>query len=302
MGKAIPRLVHIGREVLKNFAMGAPLVVRIRGSRVVYADMASTLDAAKQTLLLYQTHLQRYCGSQDFARGKNVLEVGPGSHLGLSLCFLARGATSAVAIDRFRNLLPSPQLQDIHRAVTDLWPKGMQDGVRELLNQPREAFERRGGRLCYFQVPVEDAARHIVQRFEIAFSYGVLGLVTDLEATMRGLYALLAPGGVMVHRVHHGTHGVIVAGHAGMLHQYTYGPRVWNWMYSSRGGPNRLPANAYKDACQRSGFVDVEIHPDQRLTEQEVEQNRPLLHPDFRRRTTEDLATHVSVLLARRPS
>jgi len=302
MPELVDRTVHIAAEILKNHAMGFQVVREYRRTRAGYPDVDSAVAAVRRTSEFYDKYLKIASGREDPVQGKRVLEVGPGSNLGLLLWFLARGAVSGTAIDRFPDLLPTPQLQALHHAIAARWPASMQQRVEDLVGLPAQRFERDDCRLKYRpNLALEAATHQLSGQFDIVVSYGVLGLIRDIPGTSRELYRLLSPGGVMVHRVHHGTHGRIDGVRAGILHQYTYSERLWQMMYSNRGGPNRQPARAYRKACQEAGLEDVQVIPVQQVPINLIERSRPLLHPQFRTRSAEDLCIHASALLARRP-
>jgi len=295
-------VLTITREIVKNYVMHSELVRRHRGSRSAAPDLAKGIEAARRTAQFYQTHLRRLGYAEPRFDGKRVLEVGPGSHLGIPLWFLAHGAAFAAAVDRYPDLMRPPGLAEFHQRWIQDWPAEAREHVASLAQQPAPAFQTRTGPLHYCApLCIEHAAEALPGKFDIVLSFNVLGYVTDVDATFHALYALMGPGAVMVHRIHHGTHGRVDGVRAGWLHQYTYSRRVWRMMYSNRGGPNREPASAYLKACRAAGFADAALDAVQRLPDEVVEQNRALVHPSFAGWSHDDFAVHSSVLVARRP-
>lgn len=292
---------QVTTAILKNQALAIPWVRRYRGSRSAYVTMDRTLDVFRKTTTVYQTHLEAAGIAPHWIAGKHVLDVGSGAHLGVCLWFLAQEAASTTAVDRFRDLLPDGDLRRIHVALADSWPSPMRRRVEPLLSVGTEMLECGDRPLIYRPwFPIEKAAGKLRGMYDLLVSFNVLGYVTDLRATFESMYALLAPGGMMIHRVHHGTHGPTEGVRGGWLHQYTYGARIWRLMYSNRGGPNRQPASSYRRACVEAGFSTVELDPVQRVSAEEIRRERPVLAPEFQQWSDEDLATHASVLTARK--
>ena len=106
-------VLEVFREMAKNVAMGIPAV---RNARVARRRTALPLDAshldryAFPLLDLVTTHV----GS---VSGKTILEIGPGDHLASGLAFLAAGAKSYSALDRFPGAYESELSRRWYRLV-----------------------------------------------------------------------------------------------------------------------------------------------------------------------------------------
>ena len=289
------RSFFIATEILKNIAMSLPAVRARRGSRSNYANL---LDRLRLTRDFYESELRS--ASVDPA-GKAVVELGPGSNLGGSLYMLARGAASAFAADKYQDLLPGPQLRELHQQLAAGWTERMRTAVADLLPHDALWFRAGNSRLQYAgNVPAEQLGAKFPHQFDLAFSFGVLGCVSDLDQTMRSLYASLRPGGFMLHWLNNGTPCYHDGDLGGCLNMYTFGPRIWRMMYSHRSGPNRLPYTAFERPARQAGFTDVHVRPALWFTDEAVERHRAVLAKPFRNWRTDQLGVHAAVLTARK--
>jgi SAM-dependent methyltransferase len=238
----------IAYEVQKN------LVSRTRerrgGLRAITAHGASLGDPAKR--VAYSAGVFRWfirvAGLEpDDLQGARVLEIGPGEDLCVALRFLAADAARVSLIDRFTFDVDPGWEREVYRLLLeDL----ADDGRRRLsgLLAPDGRLEADGTRLEMIRgVGIEAGAERLGERrFDLIGSVAVLEHVYDLEASLRAMDALLAPGGRMVHQVDLRDHGMFSAGGRHPLEFLTIPDSLYRLMTSHTGAPNRERIGTYR--------------------------------------------------------
>lgn len=296
MSEGSRRGAFVLREILKNLAMGFSAVRAIRGSRTRRSNAREAIAAAVAMWDFYSKQMKRLGLSADFVGGKRVLEIGPGATLLTPLWFLAMGARHVEGVDRFMDLQAPNELAGLNSLAAESWPPEMRARVQDVLAWVPPGKE--GDRLRYRQFPVEAPPDSPDGSFDLMVSFNTLEHVDDVRATMQSLYRLLAPGGLMIHRINCGTHGEAATFAAGYLNQLTFSRPLWRLMYSNRGGTNQEPMGAFVRACELAGFNNIQVEVLERISDEEVKRLRPLLHPDFRGRQTQDLTVLSFALTA----
>jgi SAM-dependent methyltransferase len=229
--------------------------------------------------------------------GLRVLELGPGDDLGIAMLFKEAGADATVC-DRFL----------VRRDPTRLSALA---GALGLPGDPRPTVVDGVG--------AERAADHFGhQSFDLVYSIAVLEHVSDLDAALDSVMALVRPGGAMVHYIGGGDHGMF-GGH----HPLTYlrVPRpIYRAMTSHSGGPNRVYPSDVRRVMERSRWpyslsltqvmtrpflseaqalpVDVTEYPD--LVE-DVERIRSRLREPYRSLPASELLVEGALLVAHPP-
>ena len=229
--------------------------------------------------------------------GRHVLELGPGDDLGIAMLFQDGGAETTVS-DRFLVRRDPARLTILARSL------GLSGDSRPTVVEG---------------VGAERAAEHFGSRvFDLVYSIAVLEHVGSLDAALGSVMALLRPGGVMVHYIGGGDHGMF-SGHDPLT--YLRIPRtIYRAMTTHSGGPNRVYPIDVRRVMERSGWryslsltqvmtqpflsesqalpVDVAQYPD--LAEQ-VERMRACLREPFRSLPAGELLVEGTLLVAQRP-
>jgi SAM-dependent methyltransferase len=196
-------------------------------------------------------------------RGLRVLELGPGNDLSIARLMLTNGAGQVVALDRF--------------------------GVPHAKTHGLAFVEGVG---------VEDAPAHFgPASFDLVYSVAVLEHVADFEAAIRAIYQLLAPGGITVHSIGGGDHGMFTDGGKHPLTYMTIPEPLYRLMTAHSGGPNRVLVPDIRRAAARYDWewrLEIEERQDA-----EVEQIRPRLRSPFRDLPATDLTVTGTTLICR---
>lgn len=187
-------------------------------------------------------------------RGRDALELGPGSSIATGALLLAHGARSYMAVDAFRLAGHEPAFHRtvIERARAALEPADVERALA-LVAQPSEAFAYRTdsgfdiGALCGDR------------RFDLIVSCAAFEHFTDIERTIAALSTVARPGAVSLHIVDFQTHsGWIRDRDPNNIYRFPA------WLYrllTFPGQPNRKRPADYLRAFEENGWDDVRFIP-----------------------------------------
>lgn len=231
------------REVGKNLAMAVPWLRRWRTARGRTAQVPDTAGIDRYYLLLDQ--VLAHTGP---VAGKSVLEIGPGDNLMTGLAFLAAGARSYTAIDRFPGPYGDARARRWYALLMADWPR----------RYPGLAWP---ARLDPARFPETEMVRAIpvsVEKFEatdcynIVCSFAVGQHVRNVAAFARAMRGALARDGVGIHVVDFSGHQWDRPSDPMLFRRF---PKwLWNAMGSNRGFPNRVPYAAFRAMLEASGL------------------------------------------------
>lgn len=236
-------------EIAKNAAMSVPVVRRIRAAlgRTMIAEETQALD--RYVFRLFELVCQ-YCGN---VAGKSILEIGPGDNLATGLAFLAAGARSYTAIDRFPGAYRSAAARGIYRQLASAWPYGTWPAHLD-----PETFPD-GANVTTAAMAVENVSH--VFKFDIVCSYHVGEHVSNIDSFAKLTAYAVNPTGTAVHQIDFGGHQWNRFGDPFLFLKFP--SWIWSMMGSERGEPNRIRFDEYRAAFARAG-LDVQV-PARRL-------------------------------------
>lgn len=195
---------------------------------------------AEYDIGIAQHYLDRLAAVGETVEGKRVLELGPGSDLGVGILLLKAGAASYTAFDRFplAENAPSDVYERLHeRASVDL----------SFLTEIRYEVEPSFNLLRRFHE----------QEFDLALSIAAFEHFDDVEETLRQLHGLLSPDALLLAEIDLQTHSRWIR-EADPNNIYRY-PRWLYRMFSFPGQPNRVRPTDYLRLL--SDWRDVRLMP-----------------------------------------
>jgi SAM-dependent methyltransferase len=243
----------------------------------------------------------------------DIVEIGPGDNFGVALLFLAHGARSVTAIDKFEPERDLARQNAIYRAL------GNRHDLARLFNG--EVSEAAIRNLTY--LPGMPAERYFVAGAPAAdavVSRAVLEHLDDPLVALDAMWASLRPGGLLLHRIDLRDHGMFAGAHP--LAFLTIGSALYRAMTAETGWPNRLLLPAYRTFLNQRGWpgrtgitrlvgvpgefpaVSWEQLPAEARQQAlaQVRAIRPRLAAPFRMMADEDLAVAGFVLVAEKPA
>lgn len=271
----------------------------------------------------------RYGGlSEEALHGKTVLELGPGDNLGVALRFLACGARMVVCLDKYDYgaCSASPEAVEIYRGLRNQLAEQQQaafDAAAQL--EPRVEFAAPRLR-CVSGGGAERAEEMLPgETFDLIVSRAVLHEIYDLDRAFQAMNVLLAPGGMLLHKIDLRDYGMFSAQGFHPLEFLTIPNAVYYHIACGSARPNRRRPDYYRTRMQEMGYESVLFTSDiltangqsaeipsprkglQRGVDYTDEQAamiaeiRTRLAPEFRHLADEDLLATGVFLVARKP-
>jgi SAM-dependent methyltransferase len=231
----------------------------------------------------------------------NTLELGPGPILANGVRFIAEGAASYTALDRFDLLRDDREVRRVYRELIGQLSCEQQQRCQGLIADDDAGRKLFDSRIQSVVAKIEDSSEKIgIGHFDLAVSFDVLEHVDDLVATMRSIRSLLKPGGIMIHRVDVSIHGADTDVHR--LAHLVFSERAWRMISSKRALCNRNRPSEFIAAAEALGFETLLFQPTTRLAPEGVAAIRPRLSKEFAHCSFEDLAVLDFVWIARSPT
>jgi SAM-dependent methyltransferase len=286
------------REIAKNVLMHFPGASRLRKRLYARENDPGELLARQQTLVWPTYESVLLAGNSAVLTGGNILEIGPGPVLGNGVRFIARGAASYMALDRFDLYRTDDEAHRVYRSLVESLPPPERARCGTLIRSSGPGLF--DSRLQFLQLTIEDASlRFPAGHFSLIVSYNVLEHVEDVPSALRSMRRLLRPGGLAIHRVDVSTHGDRSALHP--LWQLTIPDWLWQAMYSVRSYPNRLRPADYALMARAAGLKELRRDATTCLEIAAVEAFRPHLLLRYRALPVEDLRILDFVWVLERP-
>ncbi len=254
-------------DIAKNQALALPTMRAIEQRR--HRTRTARQQGAEYARATYG-YLRRDLSPHHPLTG-TLLEVGPGTDLGVCALFAGDGMDEAVAIDIVPWQQPDPQI------YRDL-------GVEDVLERVRYMAP-----VTIDDTPFEDAS------FDVVISYSCFEHFLKPSAAVREIARLLKPGGITGHVIDMRNH----RNFAEPLDHLRYPEWLWRLMVSRRPfATNRWRLYNYIEAFDQVGLRVVEA----RVTEKaEVSEHvRQQLQPEWRCRDRTDLEPVVAWIAARK--
>lgn len=275
--------------------------VRPRGIAGKYINKNIAYDA--HVVSTTQKRLQKYLHTKKPFQDKRVLELGPGQDLGTGILFLANGANSYLAIDRFALAQPNEKfygtLQDyIAKEYGTKLTKKASCAIKHCLGDPSTA------QLPFFEYMAPQRNLELLtedkrSKFDFITSQSVLHTIDDIDQLFQDSHAILKEGGVMCHEIDLRTMMGIFR-HRDPLNILRYGQRVYKAFLSYPGAPNRLRSDWYITSAEKIGFRNVYFEPLITMKDDSLESFLPGINQNFQAKKKETLAHLTGVLYAQK--
>ncbi len=223
------------------------------------SDTATCIEYDIRIVEHWLSHLQRYMHGAVSLAGKNVLELGPGSDLGIGICLLAEGCSQYNACD-VNDLMKSTPDSFYEQFFEKLESINSQTNIDFLKKQLKETKAGNPSRLNYVVHNDFDIISAFGQStVDLAFSQAAFEHFDDIDATISQLSAVCKPGAVLVAEIDLKTHTRWIRDKdPNNIYRYP------DWIYNAfwfRGIPNRVRPFQYRDALKRHGWTDITITP-----------------------------------------
>jgi SAM-dependent methyltransferase len=213
-------------------------------------------------------HLRAYAGDQLAVRDKAVLELGPGSDLGVGLYLLAKGAAVYHACDV--NDLTQYAPAGFYAALVDRIIALQTPASREFLESQIEDAQR--GTASKLRVVVRSdfdlVSSFGADSIDIVFSQAAFEHFDDVVRTVQQLSIVCRPGATIVAEIDLKTHSRWIRD-KDPNNIYRYSNSLYRAFWF-RGIPNRVRPYQYQQIFERHGWVDVSVVPIERVTDRQI--------------------------------
>jgi SAM-dependent methyltransferase len=238
-------------------------------------------------------YLAAYSAADADLRGRNVLELGPGSDLGVGLYLLAKGAAAyhACDVNDLSRHAPASFYTSLIEHIGAADP-----GVDTASLKSQIELTRLGlaSRLRY--VVREDF--DLVSAFgsntmDLVFSQAAFEHFDDVARTVQQLTAVCKPGAIIVAEIDLKTHSRWIRDKdPNNIYRYSDGVYGAFWF---RGIPNRMRPYQYRELFERHGWCDVSIIPIEQVNGLE---NEFSVHRQFK--DSRNQMSYLSIVLCAR--
>lgn len=222
---------------------------------------------------------------EDFLRGKDVLEYGPGDVLGVALLMYAHGAEFVHCVDRFaREKISAKNIQTYMELLDGLGRKqrNRANGAFHVFGDPASGFNP--NRVKYSVT--KNGLINERNGYDLVMSRAVLEHVNCLEMTIADMANALRADGIAIHNVDLKSHNLDRYQPFDFL---TWPVSIYHLMHSHKGRPNRWRVDKYKEVVGRSGLRFRTLVDTGKLEAEKIERIRPKLASRFRDVPTEEL-------------
>jgi len=205
-------------------------------------------------------YLRKYTDATVDINGKNILELGPGSDLGVGLYLLALGAAQYNALD-VNYLIKQTPMSFYEKLFEKM----------ESLGISRETIEKQKEELEKFNLNNPDRLNYVVRddfdllsafgeaSIDIVFSQAAFEHFDDVEETISKLSKVCKKGAILVAEVDLKTHSRWIRDKdPNNIYRY---PRWLYNLFRFRGIPNRVRPFQYKNILEKHGWKNVQIFP-----------------------------------------
>lgn len=228
------------------------------------------------------SHLQEYTNvdSADILNGSDVLELGPGSDLGIGLYLLSKKAKRYNAVD----------VNNLVDAVPDSYYDEFFDYLKSRRKCTNELYLRsqleklKGGDndnlnyVCRDDFDIHLALEH--QKIDLVFSQAAFEHFDNIDDTVRTLSKVARKGAIAIILVDLKTHSRWITD-KDPINIYRYPPWLYR-LFKFRGSPNRMRPYQYKKAFEKHGWGDIEIKPGELLPDDDLHYVRDSLSAAYK--------------------
>jgi SAM-dependent methyltransferase len=196
-------------------------------------------------------------------RGKNVLELGPGSDLGVGLYLLAKGVGvyHACDINDLAQRAPASFYALLIERISALDASVDTESLKSQIERTRTGSASR--LRCVVRKDFDLVSAFGTNTMDLVFSQAAFEHLDDVAHTVQQLSAVCKPGAMMVAEIDLKTHSRwIRVKDPNNIYRYSNGVYGAFWF---RGMPNRMRPYQYRELFERHGWSDVSITPIERL-------------------------------------
>jgi SAM-dependent methyltransferase len=211
--------------------------------------------------------------------GKRILELGPGSDLGVGLYLLSKEIAQYNAID-INNLVKTvpPRFYELFfEYLQKIDDKSDIEFLKGELTKTNAGNNDKLNFICRNDFDISSAFDK--NSIDIVFSQAAFEHFDDIDKTVRQLSLVVKSGGIIIAEIDLQTHSRWIRD-KDPNNIYRYNQTIYN-LFRFSGTPNRVRPYRYKNSFEKHGWKNVSIMPLTRLTEDGLYRLANSLHRDF---------------------
>jgi SAM-dependent methyltransferase len=244
------------------------LLAKIKHHVSGYSPMTLSMEATPECVQYdidivndWLAHLTEYAlsnGLNPEIKDKHILELGPGSDLGIGLYLLAQSAKKYTAVDVYDLVSTSPpQFYEVLFDYLKEKEKVNVSPLKQELEKTRTGKRDKLNYICRDDFDIEQALGS--EKVDIIFSNAAFEHFNDIHETIRAVSSVASSGAVFVFSVDLMTHSRwIRSKDPNNIYRY---PQGLYKLLSTRSTPNRVRPYQYAEALQEFGWENIQITP-----------------------------------------
>ena len=191
-------------------------------------------------------------------KNRSVLELGPGSDLGVGLYLLSKSIKKYIAVD-VNNLI-----KDVPEQFYNIFFKYLKENLKldvsVLMEELKKTKDGNNDKLDYICRKDFNIVKALGSRkVDIVFSQAAFEHFDDIDETIKEVSDITRPGATFISLVDLKTHSRWIR-NKDPNNIYRYSKWVYH-LFSSRGTPNRVRPYQYKQALEKNGWENIVIKP-----------------------------------------
>jgi len=238
------------KNILKGYSSPKPFELSERERCIAY-DI--------QVVEAWLAHLRQYAPEAANLAGKQILELGPGSDLGVGITLLAKGCAqyNACDVNPLMKAVPDSLYEQLVRELAD---KNNALDIGFLREQWADAKAGKFSRLRYVLDPRFDLLSAFGEEsIDLVFSQAAFEHFDDMDETVSKLSAICKPGAVLVAEIDLKTHSRWIRDRdPNNIYRYPRWLYRWFWF---RGIPTRMRPCQYREIFARHGWTELRMIP-----------------------------------------
>lgn len=303
MKEKLKEKISNSREIVKNIVMGNSFLKAIRnkinsGRTTGAMDVESTFKHVQEIFNQYNLGLADAGLPSNYFEGKSVLEIGPGSNLGVQLNFVGAGASQVYALDRFNDVQSTSKEADLYERILSSMSDKQKERCAEVYKTENDLPLFFGDKITYMgDCPLENVVERftdddgdITMQFDVIVSHLALEHVANLTKGIFSVGRLMKPGGICIFICNLKSLGGVYNHENEPLRLLYYSESMWQRMFSKRGGSNRVRAHGYKKRLEVNNFSVMSFNVLERMEPTELKKIKKHFDDQFKALTTEELS------------
>ncbi len=248
-----------------------------RGFSVELFERAVSYDFS--VIRRWADYMEKYKKGSSSLTGKNILELGPGSDLGVGLISLAHGAASYHSLDVHHLIDSAPKELYDHIFKTFLTLGYDQNRVEHLKTQLTLFQNKEKTELNYTCDPDFNISLFKDKGIDLIVSNSAFQQFTNVEKSIQEMSEITQSGTLLVSLIDLSTHTRWIRD-KDPLNIYRYNDSIYNSL-TFKGSPNRVRPYQYQQYLEENGWKDIKIFPRHVLDKYYIKNLIPQLDRQF---------------------